>query len=182
MPKKYVVLFKTIGRKWFLFLVLIIIIVAFFHVVAAIWMAGITAVLILLSYVPNLFFKNRLHRFMKKYYLIEDELIARKFNKPLKKIRDKMFELSQGQEKKKWLIVFLNKQYIFVHEDTIQAFKEVYNKGYSEKEILDNLKDYKITTRAEIKIIKDTLIKLNRLSEREISVKEHKEKQRFSNL
>ncbi|MFX1481148.1 MAG: hypothetical protein ACFFCI_23965, partial [Promethearchaeota archaeon] len=125
---------------------------------------------------------NRLHRFMKQYYMIEDELIAQKFNKPLKKIRDKMFELSQGQEKKKWLIVFLNKQYIFVHEDTIQAFKEVYNKGYSEKEILDNLKEYKITTRAEIKIIKDTLIKLNRLSEREISVKEHKEKQRFSNL
>jgi hypothetical protein len=182
MPKKYVVVLKTIGRKWFLFLVLIIIIVAFFNAVAAIWMAGITAVLILLSYVPNLFFKNRLHRFMKQYYMIEDELIARKFNKPLKKIRDKMFELSQGQEKKKWLIVFLNKQYIFVHEDTIQAFKEVYNKGYSEKEILDNLKDYKITTRAEIKIIKDTLIKLNRLSEREISVKEHKEKQRFSNL
>jgi len=110
----YVVILKTIGRKWFLFLVLVIVIVAFIHQVAAIWMAGITAVLILLSYVPNLFFKNRLHRFMKKYYMIEDELIARKFEKPVKKIRDKMFELSQGQEKKKWLIVFLNKQYIII--------------------------------------------------------------------
>jgi hypothetical protein len=40
--------------------------------------------------------------------------------------------------------------------------------------------DYKITTRAEIKLIKDTLVKLIRLSDRDISVKEHKEKQRFT--
>ena len=46
--------------------------------------------------------------------------------------------------------------------------------------MLDNLKNYKIDTRGEIKTIQDTLIKLDRLSEREISVKEHKEKQRFA--
>ncbi|MHA2474341.1 MAG: hypothetical protein ACXAES_14035, partial [Promethearchaeota archaeon] len=80
----------------------------------------------------------------------------------------------------KWLIVFLNKQSIYYHEETIQAFKDAYNKGYSEKEILDALNDYKITTRAEIKLIKDTLVKLIRLSDRDISVKEHKEKQRFT--
>lgn len=90
-----------------------------------------------------------------------------------------MFELSQKQEKKDWLITFLNKQYIFYHEKTIAKFEEVYNKGFSEKEILDNLKDYKVTTRTEIKAIKDSLVKLNRLSERKISVKEHKDKQRF---
>ena len=116
---------------------------------------------------------------MKKFYKIEDELIARKFKKPLQKIQDEMFELSQKQEKKEWLIAFLNKQYIFYHEKTIAKFEEVYNKGFSEKEILDNLKDYKVTTRAEIKAIKDSLVKLNRLSERVISVKEHKDKQRF---
>ena len=116
---------------------------------------------------------------MKKFYKIEDELIARKFEKPIKKIRDEMFELSQNQEKKKWLIVFLNKQYIRYHQDTIEAFKEIYNEGYSEKEMLDNLQDYKIITRLEIKTIQDTLVKLDRLSERETSVKEHKEKQRF---
>ena len=117
---------------------------------------------------------------MKKFYKIEDELIARKLKKPIKKIRDEMFELSQNQEKKKWVIVFINKQYICYHQDTITAFKEIYNKGYSEKEMLDNLKNYKIDTRGEIKTIQDTLIKLDRLSEREISVKEHKEKQRFA--
>lgn len=142
-------------------------------------MSGITLVLFLLSFIPELFFKNKLHKFLKKYYKIEDELVARKFNKPLKKIREALFELSQNQEKKDWLITFLNKQYVFYHQETIEKYREVYNKGYSEKEILDNLKNYKVNTRAEIKIIKETLIKLDRLSEREISVKEHKEKQRF---
>ena len=89
----------------------------------------------------------------------------------IRKIRDNMFELSQNQEKRKWLVIFLNKQYIFYHQETIQAFKDAYNKGYTEKEILDNLNDYKITTRAEIKAIKETLIKLERLSDREVSVK-----------
>jgi len=180
MPKKYIVIIKTIGRKWFIFLVAIILIVAIYNTIAAIWMSGITLVLFLLSYIPNLLFKRKLNKFLKKFYKLEDELIARKFKKPLQKIQDKMFELSQKQEKKKWLIAYINKQYIFYHEKTIQKFEEVYKKGYSEKEILDNLKDYKVNTRVEIKIIKDILIKLNRLSEREISVKEHKEKQRFA--
>ncbi len=180
MPKKYIVLFKTIGRKWFLFLIIIIIIVAIINPVAAIWMTGITLVLFLLSYVPRIFFKNRLHKFMNKFFKIEDELIARKLKKSLKIIQEDMFDLSQKQDKKKWLIVFLNKQYIFYHQETIQAFKDLYKKGYSEKEILDNLTNYKIGIRAEVKAIKDTLIKLKRISEREISVKEHYEKQRFN--
>jgi hypothetical protein len=180
LPKKYIVVIKTIGRKWFLFLVVIIIIVAIYNPIVAIWMSGITLVLFILSYIPSLFFRKKLNNFMKGFYKIEDELIARKLDKPLQKIQDDLFELTQNQEKKKWLIAFLNKQYVFYHEETIQKFKEVYNKGYTEKEILDNLKDYKITTRAEIKVIKETLIKLDRLSEPEISVKEHKEKQRFA--
>ncbi|MFX1280253.1 MAG: hypothetical protein ACFFA3_12620 [Promethearchaeota archaeon] len=179
MPKKYIVFFKSIGRRWFLILVIIIIIVAIFNPIAAIWMAGITLGLFLLSFIPRLFFKNKLEKFMKKFYKIEDELIAKKLKRPLKKIREEMFDLSQNQEKKKWLIVFLNKQYIRYHQDTIEAFKEVYNKGYSEKEMLDELKEFKITTRAEIKVIQDTLIKLKKLNEREISVKEHKDKQKY---
>ena len=179
MPKKWKVVIITIGRKWFLILLVIIIIVAIYNPIAAIWMSGITLALFLLSFIPELFFKNKLHKFLKKFYKIEDELIARKFNTPLKKIRDELFELSQNQEKKGWLITFVNKQYIFYHQETIEKYMEVYNKGFNEKEILDNLKDFKVNTRAEIKVIKETLIKLDRLSEREISVKEHKEKQRF---
>jgi hypothetical protein len=159
--------------------VVIILIVAIYSPIAAIWMSGITLALFLISYIPTLLFKRKIKNFLKKFYKIEDELIARKFKKPLQKIQEILFESSQNQEKKKSLIVFLNKQYIFYHEETIKKFKEVYNKGFSEKEILDNLKDYKIITKAEIKAIKDNLIRLNRLTEREISVKEHKDKLRF---
>lgn len=180
MPKKYIVIIKTIGRKWFIFLVAIILIVAIYNTVAAIWMSGITLVLFLLSYIPKLIFKRRLNKFLKKFYKLEDELIARKFKKPLQKIQDEMFELSQKQKKKKWLITFINKQYVFYHEKTIEKFEEVYRKGFSEKEILDNLKVFKVNTKAEIKVIKDNLIRLERLSEREISVKEHRDKQRFA--
>jgi hypothetical protein len=160
--------------------VVIILIVAIYNLIVAIWMSGITLGLFLVSFIPNLFFNRKLNKFLVKYYKIEDELIARKFKKPLQTIQDKLFSLSQNQEKKKWLITFYNKQYIFYHEETIQKFKEAYNKGFTEKEILDNLKKYKINTRAEIKVIKDSLVKLNRLSEREISVKEHKDKLRFT--
>jgi hypothetical protein len=180
LPKKYIVFIKTVGRKWFLFLVVAIIIIAIIDAIIAIWMTGITLVLFLLSFIPELLFKNKIQKFMKKFYKIEDELIARKFNKPLKRVREELFELTQNQMKKKWLIVFLNKQYIYYHQETISKFIEFYSKGFSEKEILDNLKDYKLNTRVEIKIITETLVKLDRLSEREISVKEHREKQRFA--
>lgn len=143
-------------------------------------MSGITLILFILSFIPELFFHKKLRKFLNKFYKVEDELIAKKFNRPLKKIRDELFNLSQKQGNKGWLITFLNKQYIFYHEKTIEKYIDVYNKGFTEKEILDNLKDFKITTRAEVKSIKETLIKLNRLREREISVKEHKEKQRFA--
>ena len=180
MPKKYIVVFKTIGRRWFLFLVAIIIIVAIYNSIVALWMTGITLVLFLLSFIPSLLFKKKLNKFLNKYSKIEDEIIAKKFNRPIKKVREEMFELSQNQMKKKSLIIFLNKQYIFYHQETIEKFLEFYNQGYSEKEILDNLKDYKLNTRTEIKVIKETLVKLDRLTEREISVKEHREKQRFA--
>ena len=164
---------------WFIFLVVAIIIIAIYNSVIAIWMTGITLVLFLLSFIPKLLFKNKIQKFMKKFYKIEDDLIARKFEKSLTRVREELFELSQNQMKKKWLIVFLNKQYIFYHQDTVSKFIEFYNKGFSEKEMLDNLKEYKLNERAEIKTITETLIKLNRLSEREISVKEHREKQRY---
>ena len=179
MPKKYVVFFKTIGRSWFLFLVVAIIIVAFYFPIIAIWMTVITLVLFLMSYIPPFFFKNKLYKFMKKYPKIDDINISKRLEKSLEKIQDQMYKLSQNQEKKKWLIVFLDKHYIFYNQEIIQKFKENYNKGLSEKEILDNLKDYKIETRSEIKNITTALIKVNRLNEREISVKEHRDKQRF---
>ena len=180
MPKKYIVVIKTIGRKWFLFLVVLIIIIAITYPIIALWLTGITLVLFLLSFIPGLLFKNKLNKFLKKYSKIEDEIIARKFNKKISVVKEELFELSQNQLKKKYLIVFLNKQYIFYHQETIEKFKECYNKGLNEKEILDNLKEFKLNTRAEVKTIKETLIKLDRLSERDVSVKEYSKNQRFN--
>ena len=48
--------------------------------------------------------------------------------------------------------------------------------------ILENLKEFNIETRAEVKAIEDALIKYEKLNKRDISVKERKERERFQNL
>lgn len=109
---------------------------------------------------------------MKQHYILNDDNIAQKLMRPLQEVRKKLFILSKDQKKKKWLIIFLNKRYILYNEQTIEKFKELYFKGYSEKEILENLKkQINIKTRAEIKAIENTLINQNRLRNRDISVK-----------
>ncbi|MFX1257152.1 MAG: hypothetical protein ACFFAN_04805 [Promethearchaeota archaeon] len=183
MPSKFVIFLKSIGRKWFLFLIAFILILAIYHQIAAIVITLIAVGLFILSYVPSFLLKRKLLKFMDNYYRIEDNQIAKKLNRSLRDIQGKMFDLSLKQEYRNWLIVFLNNHYIFYHELTIERFKKLYNKGFNDKEILDNLKKTDIETRGEIKAIADTLIKNNRLkSVREISVKAHTEKKRFENI
>jgi hypothetical protein len=198
MPKKYIVFYKSIGRKWFLFLVVAIFIVAIYSYYkykrfeAAIVITVISLILLILSYIPNLIFTRKLMKLMKIYYRIEDKTIGRLMNKSLQKIQEKMFDLSQKQVKKKkwqfwlknknWLIIYLDKQYIFYHQQTISRFKELYYKGFGDKEILEQLKEYELKSKAEVKAITEELIKYDKLSEREISVKERREKERFRDL
>lgn len=198
MPKKYVVFYKSIGRKWFLFLVVAIFIVAIYSYYkykrfeAAIVITVISLILLILSYIPSLFFTRKLMKLMKIYYRIEDKTIGRLMDKSLQKIQEKMFDLSQKQVKKKkwqfwlknknWLIIYLDKQYIFYHQQTISRFKELYYKGFGDKEILEQLKEYELKSKAEVKVITEELIKYDKLSEREISVKERREKERFRDL
>ncbi len=198
MPKKYIVFYKSIGRKWFLFLVVAIFIVAIYSYYkykryeAAIVITVISLILLILSYIPNLIFTRKLMKLMKIYYRIEDKTIGRLMNKSLQKIQEKMFDLSQTQVKKKkwqiwlknknWLIIYLDKQYLFYHNQTISRFKELYYKGFGDKEILEQLKEYELKSKAEVKAITEELIKYDKLSEREISVKERREKERFRDL
>ena len=91
-----------------------------------------------------------------------------------------MFSMSTNQKKKEWLIIFLNKQYIFFNEKIIEAFTKLYNAGLGEKEILEKLAKLQVNTRAQVKSIEEALIKNNRLSQRKISVREYREKQRFN--
>jgi len=195
MPKLYVVLLKTIIRKWFLFLVIAIVIVSvwsyyrFNRFEPAIIMTVIALLILIASYIPGFFKSKKMVKLMKDYYRIEDKTIAKKMGRSLKKTRDKMFDLSQNQvrnkrwkfwiKKKDWLIVFLNRQYIFYHQLTIDKFIELYKKGYTDSEMLEDLKEFELSSKAEIKFITDALIKYERIGERDISVKERREKQRF---
>lgn len=195
MPKLYVVLLKTIIRKWFLFLVIAIVIVSvwsyyrFNRFEPAIIMTVIALLILIASYIPGFFKSKKMVKLMKDYYRIEDKTIAKKMGRSLKKTRDKMFDLSQNQvrnkrwkfwiKKKDWLIVFLNRQYIFYHQLTIEKFIELYKKGYTDSEMLEDLKEFELSSKAEIKFITDALIKYERIGERDISVKERREKQRF---
>lgn len=180
MPSKFVRTLKTIGRKWFIFLVIAILIVFIFYQLAAIIMTIITLVLFALSYIPTLFFNKKLKNFLSDYSSIEDKIVARKLKRSLPKIQEKMHNLSKKQDKKNWLIIFMNRHYIFYNEETVENFREYYIKGLGEKEILEKLKKSDIKIRAEIKAIEETLIENSRLEEREVSVKEYRDKQRYS--
>jgi len=189
MPRKIIIFIKSIARKWFFFVIILILIIAYVgwiigkNLIPAIVITIIAVVLLLLSYIPRLYFSKKLEKFMNQFYRIEDKTIAKKLGRSLQSVQDKMFELSQKQTKlKNWLIIFLNRCYIFYHELTIEKFKDLYHKGLGDKEILENLKEYDIETRAEVKSIEDTLIKYDRLSKREISVKDRKQRERFQNL
>lgn len=97
--------------------------------------------------------------------MIEDDTVARELERPLREVRQKMYELSQNLDKKDYVVVFLNKRYIFYHGTTVDKFKELYHQGKTEKEILEELKPFDLRTRAEVKTIKATLKKFNRLEE-----------------
>jgi len=179
MFQKFLLVLKSIGRKWFLIFILIILLIFLFNPELAIWMTIITLLLYLASFIPNLFFSNRFTRYIKKFHSVEDKDLARKFKKPLRVIQERLFELSQNQEKKYWIIIYLNKQYIVYNKEVVDKFKELYNDGYGEKEILENLESFGIKTRAEIKAITEILVKYNKLENREVSVKEFRNEKTF---
>ena len=185
MPKKYVIFYKRILRLWFLFLIAGILIVALYEYekferfYGAIIITIVSLVVLIVLYLRSLMFTRKLLKLMKTYYRIDNKTIARKMGSPLQKIREKMFNLSQKQAKKNWLIIFINKQYFFYHQQTIDGFMELYNKGYGDKELLEELNEFELESKAEIKLITETLIKYERLGEREISVEERRKQERF---
>ena len=180
MPGKFVKALKTIGRKWFIFLIVIILIVFFFNQIAAIIITIITIVLFGISYVPTLMFSKKLNKFLSNINVIEDKVVARRLKRPLAQVQEKMYKLSKNQNKKEWLITFYNGHYSFYNEKVVKRFKVFYNKGLGEKEILEKLRNYEIKTRAEIKAIKEALVNLDRLEGRKVSVKEYRDKKRYS--
>lgn len=180
MLKKTGYFFRAIGRNWFSFLVFFIVFIFFYNQILGIWLTILTIIIFTLSYIPSLFFKKKLITFMKGFDVINDISIAKRLKRQITKIRKKMFLISKNQKKKKWLIVFLDNAYIFYNEKVIQTFKELYEKGYGEKEILEEIKNhFNINTRAEIKVIENTLVNQKRLGMREEPIKSYREIHKF---
>jgi hypothetical protein len=144
----------------------IILILYFYNQLVGIFLASLVFVVYLVFFLISLSSKRRLLREILEYPIISDKEISNKINRPLDDVRNILFSLSKNQEKRKWLIVFLNKRYIFLNENTVNNFKQLYHMGYNEKQILEHLQqNTRIKSRAEVKAIELTLTNQNRLNE-----------------
>ncbi|MHA1671025.1 MAG: hypothetical protein ACTSV5_10705 [Promethearchaeota archaeon] len=180
MLEKSKIILLSLRKYWILIVAFIIFIISFYNPITAILITVIVIIIYLITDVPSLIFSIKFKRFIKGYKSIDDKTISKLLKKPLKKIQEQMFLMSLKQKSKKWLIIFINKQYTFFNEKTIEAFTKLYDVGFGEKEILGKLTNFNVNTRAQVKLIEETLIKNNRLNQRKISVKEYRDKQRFN--
>jgi len=167
MTSKLMMFLKEIGKLWFVFLVIIIIIIAIYKIEVALWITVISIIIITVSSILMHFSNRKIKKIMKKNYKIDDNMIAQELGKPIKKIKDVLFDLSQDQEKKQWLIIYLNKHYICFNKETIDRFMQLHEENHDMKRILVNLKKYQITSLEELTAIKEALIRNNRLTEKE---------------
>ncbi|MHA1234346.1 MAG: hypothetical protein ACTSO6_08780 [Promethearchaeota archaeon] len=143
----------------------IILIVYFFNQLVGIILAGLVFVVYLASFLLSLSSKRSLLRVIRDYSIISDKEMANKLDRPLENIRNILFSLSKNQKNKKWLIIFLNKRYIFLNESAVQNFKQLHHMGYNEKKILEHLqRNTRIKSRAEVKAIELALTDQNRLN------------------
>ncbi|MFW9818954.1 MAG: hypothetical protein ACFFE5_05040 [Candidatus Thorarchaeota archaeon] len=159
--------FIDILKKILFYPIFIIIILIFiFNQILAICLAGFFFLAYLFSYLITLSSKKKILALMQEYPLVNDTEISEKLNRPVEDIRRILSSLSKNQKKKKWLIVFLNKRYIFLNENGVENFKQAYSLGYNEKKILEILQPkMNIRSRAEVKAIETTLTNNNRLND-----------------
>jgi len=159
---KYLKYFKT--GLYFITLGVILILYIFNQLVG-IFLASLVFAVYLVSFLISLSSKRNLISVIREYSSISDKEIANKLERPLDDIRSILFSLSKNQKNKKWLIVFLNKRYIFLNESAVERFKQLYHLGYNEKKILEHLqRNTRIKSRAEVKAIELALTNQNRLS------------------
>lgn len=143
----------------------IIILIFIFDQILAIWFAFFFFLIYLVSYLITLSSKRRLLRLINLNLIISDKEIADKIKRPLDEIRKTLLTLSKNQKNKKWLIVFLNNRYIFLNEKGVENFIQLYERGYSEKKILESLQnEMGIRSRAEVRAIQTTLANHKRLN------------------
>ncbi|MFX1382048.1 MAG: hypothetical protein ACFFBP_06345 [Promethearchaeota archaeon] len=169
MVKKNFKLFDFFRTLWPFLVIIIIIFFFFIDIILAIWITFIFLIISLLVYLPSLSFKSRLVNLMNKHLKIEDIEISHKAGKVIEEIREYMHELSLKQKNRDWLIVHLNNRYIYYNAETIKAYTQLYYRGYTDKQIFDNMNDLvKLKTRSEVKAIENTLKLHDRLVKRDI--------------
>ncbi|NVM19489.1 MAG: hypothetical protein HWN80_17440 [Candidatus Lokiarchaeota archaeon] len=129
------------------------------------YLSSFVFVVFLVSFLISLSSKKKLLKIIRAYPIISDKEISNKLERPLDDVRKILFSLSKNQKKKKWLVVFLNNRYIFLNERAVENFIQLYNMGYNEKKILENLqRNTRIKSRAEVKAIEITLADQKRLN------------------
>jgi len=142
----------------------IILILYIFNQIIGIFLAGLVFAVYFVSFLISLSSKRNLLKILQKYSTITDKEISNKLERPLDDVRSILFSLAKNQKKKKWLIVFLNKRYIFLNDSAVESFKQLYHMGYNEKKILEHLqRNTRIKSRAEVKAIELTLTHQKRL-------------------
>jgi len=117
----------------------IILILYFYNQVVGIFLASLVFIIYLASFLVSLSSKRNLLKIIQKYSTISDKEISNKLDRPLEDVRSILFSLAKNQKNKKWLIVFLNNRYIFLNNNAVENFKQLYYLGYNEKKILENL-------------------------------------------
>ena len=141
------------------FLIVAILVIFIFNQMLAIWITLTLLSIALIVYLFSLSFKKKLIRAMQKHLRIIDMDIAVDLNQSIERIRKTLIKLHKHQKKRWGLIIFLNNRYIFYNSVSVKKLLELYNNGLKEKEILVQLKEtIGLKTRAEVKVIKDTLI------------------------
>ena len=154
-----------------IFLIGSIFVIFFFYRLLAIWLTLSLLAVAILIYIFSLTFKKKLIRIMQKHNRVVDNDLAKELNCRIEKIRKILSKLHNHQKNRSGLVVFLNNRYIFYNNETIDKFKQLYNKGLKEKEILEHLTtSMDLKTRAEIKVIRDTLINHKKLEEKDIEL------------
>ena len=155
------------------FAVITIIVISFFiNNLLAIWITLAFLIMSVIVYIPSLSLKSRLINSMTKHLRIEDKELALYVKKTNDLIVEVMRELSRKQKRREWLIVHLNNRYIFYNEETISVYKHFYYRGFTDRQIFENMpKSMNLKTRSEVKAIENALKVNDRLLEREIIMK-----------
>lgn len=161
----HTIIFVGIIKKVYFYLVLVVALIIFlYNQILALWLATFIFIIYFSVFFITVSSKKNLLKSLQEYLLISDTEIAKKLQRRVDDIRRDLFSLAKNQKKKKWLIVYLNKRYLFLNMQAVEIFIQLYSRGFNEKQIFENLQPrMKIKSRAEVKAIQNTLANQNRL-------------------